>query len=254
MRCEYNLQKPDFTVGNIDILEVSRGKDYKNSYRNGRTKHGFLYMVKGSICHTFLDSSLGDVHLSAGELMFIPKGCTYHSTYLEDDNQVKIIQFDISSGVLPAYLMQPRMIGLPDAGECMEPFFKSLGNHVFYHLSCLYELLWRIDEVCAKPPVKYRKLQPALRAITEHPESNEKIACYAQLCGMSEVNFRRLFREYTGKSPIEHRNDIRLSDARIKLQSGEYNVSEAAQATGFSNLSFFIRLYKKKYGYTPKQE
>ena len=71
---------------------------------------------------------------------------------------------------------------------------------------------------------------------------------------MSEVNFRRLFKEYTGKSPVEYRNDIRLKNAKIKLQSGEYNVSEAAYESGFSNLSFFIRLYKKKYGHTPKKE
>jgi len=71
---------------------------------------------------------------------------------------------------------------------------------------------------------------------------------------MSEVNFRRLFREYRNQSPIEYRNELRLQNAQIKLQSGEYNVSETAQLCGFSNLSFFIRLYKKKYGHTPKQE
>ena len=71
---------------------------------------------------------------------------------------------------------------------------------------------------------------------------------------MSEVGFRRLFHQYTGLSPIEYRNDLRLENARIKLQSGEFNVSEVAEASGFSNLSFFIRLYKKKFGYTPKKE
>ena len=55
-------------------------------------------------------------------------------------------------------------------------------------------------------------------------------------------------------SPIAYRNDVRLNHARLNLQSGEYNVSEAAEASGFSNLSFFIRLYKAKYGYTPKKE
>ena len=71
---------------------------------------------------------------------------------------------------------------------------------------------------------------------------------------MSEANFRRRFREYIGVSPIDYRNDIRLTHAKNKLQSGEYNVSEAAYESGFTNLSFFIRLYKKKYGHTPKKE
>ena len=71
---------------------------------------------------------------------------------------------------------------------------------------------------------------------------------------MSEAGFRRLFREYMGASPVDHRNEIRLLHAKSKLQSGEYNVSEAAYESGFSNLSFFIRLYKKKFGYTPKKK
>ena len=29
---------------------------------------------------------------------------------------------------------------------------------------------------------------------------------------------------------------------------------EAAESVGFTNRSFFIRLYKRKYGHTPKQD
>ena len=105
-----------------------------------------------------------------------------------------------------------------------------------------------------KIPKKYRKLQAALSELTEHSEDNHTVSHYANLCNMSEVNFRRLFREYTGRTPIEYRNDIRLGNAKNKLRSGEYNVSEVADLCGFSNLSFFIRLYKQKYGYTPKKE
>ena len=71
---------------------------------------------------------------------------------------------------------------------------------------------------------------------------------------MSEVNFRRTFGEYLGISPVDYRNDLRLTEAQKKLTSGEYNVTEAANSVGFSNLSFFIRLYKKKFGHTPKSE
>ena len=70
---------------------------------------------------------------------------------------------------------------------------------------------------------------------------------------MSEVSFRRNFKEFTGKAPLEYRNDIRLNNAKIMLQSGQYTVSETAEACGFSNLSFFTRLYKNKYGHTPKK-
>ena len=103
-------------------------------------------------------------------------------------------------------------------------------------------------------PGKYRRLRPALTELAERFSENKSVSYYASLCNMSEGSFRRLFHEYIGTSPIEYRNQVRLQSARRKLQSGEYNVSEVAELCGFSNLSFFIRLYKKKYGYTPKQE
>lgn len=127
-------------------------------------------------------------------------------------------------------------------------------SHPFYYVSCLYNLLWQIDESYSVIPAKYKKLRAALSEIAEYWYKNETVAYYAELCSMSEVNFRRLFKEYTGLSPIDYRNDIRLSNAKSKLKSGEYNVSEVAELCGFSNLSFFIRLYKEKYGYTPKKE
>ena len=258
MRHEYHLQPPSFTVENIDILTIAREKNYKHSYRNGRLKHGFIYTVKGEMLDAFVSDPTEELRVGEGELIFIPKGCAYAGTYLGEGTQIRIIQFDLAQGELPSYLSKPVKLRLPNAGELIDAFFRSVKDgsidHPFYMLSCFYELLWQIDESYSKIPTKYKKLQTAIREISEHCERNVPISYYAELCGMSEVNFRRLFREYTQTSPIEYRNEIRLKNAKIKLQSGEYNVSEAAEASGFSNLSFFIRLYKKKYGYTPKKE
>ncbi len=256
MKNQYNLNEPGFRVGNIDVQSVSRPKNYKHFFKNGREKHGFIYTSNGKMLDSFIDSSIGDICAEKGELIFIPKGCVYSGIYLEDKTKIKIVQFDLISGELPDYLSDPVKIQLPKSCELIEAFFRPSNNHIayhpFYYLSCLYELLWRIDESYDKIPQKYKKLQPALSEIVESLNENRRITYYAELCKMSEANFRRLFREYMGMSPIEYRNDIRLLNAKNKLQSGEYNVSEAAYASGFSNLSFFIRLYKKKYGHTPK--
>lgn len=258
MKYQYYLDEPPFNVCDIDIQSVSRPKGYKHAFRNGRTKHGFIYTVKGEMRYTLSTGERVTLSAMTGELLFIPKGTVYSSEYSEDDTQIKVIQFDLLSGALPDYLSSVVKLTIPEARELTEAFFRPAKSHTathpFYYLSCLYGLLWHIDESCSKIPTKYKKLSPALTEITEAFEKNEPVLYYAELCGMSEVNFRRLFKEYTGKSPIDYRNDLRLLNAKNKLMSGEYNVSEAAEACGFSNLSFFIRLYKKKYGYTPKKE
>jgi len=258
MRYEYNLQAPDFSVENISILNSSRPKGHKYYCRHGRPKYGFLYTARGTLEYTFLDGSEDSLSVKAGELIYIPRNCRYVCTYAEEHTEVKIVQFDLDEGQLPSYLARPAVMTLPNAGEQIDAFFKPMKNHAashpFYYLSCFYALLWNIVENQWDIPTKYKKLQAAISHMNEQYRESLPISYYSSLCGMSEVNFRRLFREYTGLSPIEYRNDIRLGNARIMLQSGEYNVSEAAECCGFSNLSFFIRLYKKKYGYTPKKE
>lgn len=258
MRFEYDLQQPGFTVGNIAIVNSVREKNYRHSYRNGRAKHGFVYLVQGKMTYNFYGEHAGDLILEEGDLLFAPKGCKYIATYDEDDSQVQVIHFDLIDGVLPPYLSKPVKIQLPQAKDSIGAFFSHhevrTTRHPFYYLSCLYHLLWQIDALNADIPHKYKKLKNALHVISEHYTQNASVAYYAGLCDMSEGNFRRLFREYTGSSPIDYRNDLRLSSAQVMLQSGEYNVSEAAELCGFSNLSFFTRLYKRKFGYTPKEE
>lgn len=258
MKFRYDLQEPDFRVGNIEVQNVSRPKNYKHTFPNGREKHGFIYVVDGCMNDLFQDRRTTDLVASKGELIFIPKGSAYTGVYAEENTRIKIIQFDLICGELPSYLSAPVKIELPRAYELIDAFFKAtesaIAYHPFYYLSCLYELLWRIDECCASIPKKYKRLQPALIEMLERWMDHQKISYYADLCSMSEAGFRRLFREYMGVSPVDYRNNIRLINARNKLQSGEYNVSEAAYESGFSNLSFFIRLYKKKFGYTPKKE
>jgi len=245
-------------VEHIDILNVSRKKNYGFSYRNGRKKHGFIYTVRGSMRDSFTGDENEVFEVKEGELIFIPKGCAYHATYLEKNTEIKIIQFDILKGELPEYLSKPKKLALHNADALINEFFlpeiNPSAERAFYYLFCLYRLLWQIDEHQAALPTKYKKLRPALTELSQHFEKNEPVAYYAELCDMSEVTFRRSFREYLGMSPISYRNDIRLKNAQAMLQSGEYNVSEVAEHCGFSNLSFFIRLYKKKYGITPKKE
>ena len=232
MKFQYYFQEPDLIVKNIDIQTVSRPKSYRHSFRNGRTKHGFIYIVSGAMEDVFSTEGKKSLICRAGELIFIPKGSIYTGIYLEENTKIKIIQFDLESGVLPEYMNTPVKIQLPNAGELIEAFFQPVERHLFHHpfyyFSCLYRLLWEIDKNDTSLPKKYKRLQAALSEMVTYFDQNKAISYYAALCDMSEVNFRRLFREYIGMSPIDYRNELRLNNARALLKSGEYNVSEAA--------------------------
>ena len=71
MKFQYYFQEPDLIVKNIDIQTVSRPKSYRHSFRNGRTKHGFIYIVSGAMEDVFSTEGKKSLICRAGELIFI---------------------------------------------------------------------------------------------------------------------------------------------------------------------------------------
>ena len=92
-----------------------------------------------------------------------------------------------------------------------------------------------------------KKILPAITEIQNKFYENKKISYYADLCKMSESNFRKLFKEQTGKSPIEYRNILRIAEAKRLIDSGEYTIAESAYNAGFNNMSFFYETYNKRF-------
>ena len=73
----------------------------------------------------------------------------------------------------------------------------------------------------------------------------------AGLCYYSKSHFMKYFRQYMGLSFVQYLNDYRLSKAAGLLVSTEDSVTDIAQRCGFDNLSYFNRLFRRKYGMTP---
>lgn len=66
-------------------------------------------------------------------------------------------------------------------------------------------------------------------------------------------NYFVIFKKYMGMSCVQYIKNVRLERAADQFENGETNTLEVALACGFSNLSYFHREFKKKYGMTPKR-
>ena len=89
--------------------------------------------------------------------------------------------------------------------------------------------------------------------IGEHYAEDLTIPQLAKLCYFSEYHFMRFFKKYMGMSCLEYIKTLRLEKAAGLLGQGDTSVLDASLSSGFSNLSYFYREFKKKYGMTPKQ-
>ena len=79
------------------------------------------------------------------------------------------------------------------------------------------------------------------------------MADIAQMCNISEVYFRRLFREYSGMSPVKYRNEKRMQRAKNYLLHTTLSIGEIAHRLGFPDDSYFIKSFREKTGVTPSE-
>ena len=68
---------------------------------------------------------------------------------------------------------------------------------------------------------------------------------------MSKFYFIKVFKKYCGTTPVEYLLNLRLNRAYDMITSGK-TVTEAAFSSGFNNLSYFTRQFKKKFFSLPK--
>jgi AraC family L-rhamnose operon transcriptional activator RhaR/AraC family L-rhamnose operon regulatory protein RhaS len=55
-----------------------------------------------------------------------------------------------------------------------------------------------------------------------------------------------------GVSPITYLNRYRIKQAKRLLQAGDKNITEVAGAVGFSNNSYFARVFRSEVGMSPR--
>lgn len=101
-----------------------------------------------------------------------------------------------------------------------------------------------------------KRLEPiknALSLIEKEYASPITLEQLANAANMSPKYFCCFFKQMTRYSPVEYLNRHRIEAACNKIISGRKNITELAYECGFNDLSYFIRVFKKIVGVTPKK-
>lgn len=79
------------------------------------------------------------------------------------------------------------------------------------------------------------------------------VAQMIALAHLPERTFKRRFAQATGMAPLDYVHHVRLEEAKQLLEGGEDPVEAIAVDVGYSDASFFSRLFRRKVGMSPVQ-
>lgn len=98
-----------------------------------------------------------------------------------------------------------------------------------------------------------QKMRTALEYISAHFTEDLSIADIAAACYFSEYHFMRFFKKHMGVSCMEYIKNLKLEHAAKLFETSNQSILDVSLASGFHNLSYFYREFKKKYGMTPRE-
>ena len=74
----------------------------------------------------------------------------------------------------------------------------------------------------------------------------------SQKAGLSRKYLCRIFKEYTGKTVIDYLNELRIDNACHEIAVKGLSITQAAYDSGFNDLSYFCKVFKRYKGITPR--
>ncbi|MBN2348355.1 MAG: helix-turn-helix domain-containing protein [Bacteroidales bacterium] len=97
------------------------------------------------------------------------------------------------------------------------------------------------------------KIKKVYEYVQQNYSNKIKVEDVAEMLNMSLVTFSRLMKLRTLRTFVEFLNDIRLGHATRWLLESDMNIAEIAYKSGFNNLGYFNKVFKKAKGCTPSE-
>ena len=98
-----------------------------------------------------------------------------------------------------------------------------------------------------------KRMDQVMRFIMEESHRPIMLSDVAMVANMNKEAFCRFFKERTRKTLTEFLNEVRITNACHMLENKDLSIAQVAHEAGFTNLSYFNRLFRKLNGQTPKE-
>lgn len=183
----------------------------------------------------------------------------YLKRFVGNDADKLSYLFDVEKTFWIEDFMSPEMSDL--VAELANLSTEKKLSQAFYRLKALELIYLLFSNLLKREKTEHHHLSNAeidavylvrntIESNLEKPLTKDELV---KLSGMNELKLRRIFTQVFGKGIYEYYNHLRMQKAARLLKQENLSVSEVGYQLGFSNLSYFGRLFEKHFGLKPKK-
>jgi len=257
-----NLRVDIWEVGFMRCPQTWREIDYKPNYNK------FYFIVDG---YGWLKIGDKEYNPLPGQMYIMPQGVKQSYSFTENKNTyLKYwIHFTATIGDINLFdlVKTPAFFDVQNKEEVNITFCKLLESFnnttdITAHLNAkayMYQLISLFldgigyDNITLKKAEEINRLDAVLHYIDNHLADNIAIKELAAEAFLHPNYFIRLFKTSMGLSTINYINKKRMEKAKKLLSTMDTTISDIARQTGFYNISYFSKMFKKYTGLTPSE-
>ncbi len=139
--------------------------------------------------------------------------------------------------------------------ELPEGIFANL-NSSKKMLAWMEQFFWNMANSGSEPGsgIYHQHVNKALTEMRKcYTDSDFSIQDVAKSCHVSPAYLGKIFREQTGESFNDYLLKVRMLEAEKFLYENELRIGDVAGRVGFSNQSYFNKMFRKVYGISPRE-
>ncbi len=244
------FEKEMMSLNILDVLEL-KSTDV-NVFNTGRNFGALSYRFRAD---TILKTEKNEHRIGDDYVAYFPARLDYRRIASVDE--LIVVHLDTSD-----YFTDSIEFFKAQEPEKLKRLFRELlnvwnGREVGYKYKCtaiLYEILGECYHENFKARHKGSKIRASVDYIQAHfKEPKLTIAEVSKKSFMSEVYFRKLFKEEYGISPQKYIVNLRIQNAVGLISSGYYSLKEIAFMSGYNDYKYFTTEFKKALGVSPSE-
>lgn len=239
-----------FSCKILDVLKLDQKN--VNCYNKDRNFHGLSFRTHSD---TFLRTDTSEYHVNDNCVTYMPANLDYRRVSKIDE--MIAIHFETTE-----LQMNDMEFFYPQNAEELQHLFDKINDlwqkkEVGYKYECaslFYKILAECYSQNFKEEAEFSKLKKSVAYLKENYKDAElSIGEAAKLDFISEVYFRKLFREAYGVSPKKYIIDLRMKNAAKLISQGYYALQEVAGMCGYTDYKYFSTEFKRYFGVSPSK-